>query len=114
MKNDYPNYIVKFEDNAFYLKGCSGIIYKNRGNRYYNIEYIMLYSGDITSIESCISNQSLKSLNGWWGMRGMKRLGEHLVRFNNIIGKEGYPVKDCIFYNEDEFLEEFFVDLLGG
>ena len=87
----YPRYIVKFNDR--YLAGGNHMVYLNIGGRDYVPKYeLSEYDG------------SLKDFKPRYG-DVIKR------RYNNII--EDYDAQKCFFFDSDqEFMEEFFVDIL--
>jgi len=105
---DYPEYIVKFNWDKY---GNCGVIYKNiDGSRDYLAEYFIRDDGSVVRI---VNPRDWKPgfSRSWEHTRYVDRLVRE-TRFNVIIGPDAYPIKNCLFLNKDEFVEEFFADML--
>jgi len=106
----HPAYIVKFNEDNIPSGVISAIIYKNINTRYYNAKYIVFANGDVVDVKSkdLFHGRMITSMR--LGAR-IEVMSTKTFRFNHIIGNNGYPITECLFYNEKEFIDEFFAEL---
>ena len=95
----YPDYIVKFLENPDRY-GNEAVIYKHKDGRYYNATYWMNYI-----------DGSLSSTDGRTRSECRSNFSKDDLRFNNILGEEGYDSQSCFFFEDEDFMYEFICEL---